>query len=340
LEVRAEPSCASQSDVAASVVRRSTRIRFVTAGDVTSFRASVRPTDKGDYAAELAVVQASGRHSARRFLVKSCAEAVDALALVIVMTLDPESSAALGEGARARGASEGAGEDRASGTAGSAGTDAPAANTASAGSGSGAAPENRPSDTEAESGVVAPSDGASTTSRRSALTLGAAAQGMSGPAPSLMPGVTAQALWVLERGSLWSPAARLSAGYHWRGGLQQTGGIADFELPLFALELCPLSVGPPGVAVRPCLLGAVGPLTAAGSDTFDPKRVTRPYATLGASLIASVDIGQKLQLCGNAGLGASLITDTFAFSPYVFHETAAMTLLVGLGVGYRFSVIE
>lgn len=346
LDVQAEASCASSSDVAESVARRSARIRFVSDGsDVTRFRASVRLHDKGDYAAELSVVQASGRRSSRRFVVKSCAEAVDALALVIVMTLDPESGA-LREGGAATGASEGGGDGRAAttGTAGSAGASARSASAGSAGSSAGTAAASssakQTSDDQADSGVAPGDEGSSVTSPRSDLTVGAVAQGLTGPAPSLMPGLAVQALWALERGSAWSPAARISAGYHWLAGVEETGGVASFQLPLFALELCPLRLGPAGVALRPCLLGAVGPLTASGSDTFDPQRVTRPFAALGASLIASVDLGEKLQLCGNVGLGASLIPDTFAFSPHVFHEIPGLSALFGLGVGYRFSVIE
>ena len=102
LQLDAARDCASWQELASGVARRSSRIRLVpstgTPATETLLQTALRPAADGSIAAELVVLQGRKR-SLRRLSAPSCAEAVDALALVIAITLDPASASTPANGA-------------------------------------------------------------------------------------------------------------------------------------------------------------------------------------------------------------------------------------------------
>src|SRR5580704_9745488 len=99
LEVQALPDCTTREELAARVAARSRRIHFDDEGAVgPTVRAAIIPSPRGGAVAELVIVQPGGKTSSRRLSAPSCAEATDAIALIIALTLDPMSVSASAAG--------------------------------------------------------------------------------------------------------------------------------------------------------------------------------------------------------------------------------------------------
>ena len=88
LELRGAADCISRSELAARVAARSSRIQFV---DEAAISANVALTSAraGNVVAELVLTAAGIEPAPRRIVARSCAEAADAVALMIAVTLDP-----------------------------------------------------------------------------------------------------------------------------------------------------------------------------------------------------------------------------------------------------------
>lgn len=99
-----EPAgCASEEAITAGVRSRSTRISFVAAAeDVPNLRVELRAEPTGELVATLAVHWPDGQRSERRVAAEGCADAVEALAFLIVLTLDPRAQPATPAPAAAR----------------------------------------------------------------------------------------------------------------------------------------------------------------------------------------------------------------------------------------------
>ena len=93
LEVQALPECTTREELAARVAARSRRIHFDDDKAVgPTVRAAIAAAPRGGAVGELVIVQPGGKSSSRRLSAPSCAEATDAIALIIALTLDPMSA--------------------------------------------------------------------------------------------------------------------------------------------------------------------------------------------------------------------------------------------------------
>lgn len=320
LEVQAAPGCATRDELAARVAARSQRIRFVDHGAApTGLRAEIAPGPNDTFIGRLDIVDPNGRRSSRRLSAASCAETIDALALIIVIALDPTYSPSPG-GEPGRGTTSTPGADRVS-----------VGETATIRS------KGPPAGPSAGNRMPPPSE--SPPPRSSVLRrfgIGASAQLISGPAPRVMPGVAFRAFAAIDRASIWSPALRLTAAHAETSGIEETGGIASFSLDTLGLDVCPIRLGFEIVNLRGCAAGTAGRFAATGSFTYSPRSQARPFVGVGGSAIVGVAIGPHFELSGTFGAADALIRDAFEFSPQVFHRVSAMTLTVDLGLGLRF----
>jgi hypothetical protein len=92
LTLHAPADCASEDAIAARVRARSARIAFVTsAEDVPDLQVELRAEPTSELSAALTVSWPDGRRSERQVAAKGCADAVEAIAFLIVLTLDPRS---------------------------------------------------------------------------------------------------------------------------------------------------------------------------------------------------------------------------------------------------------
>lgn len=351
LSVAAPAACVSATTVAERVAARSTRISFVEAdADVPRLQVTIRPRAANDVSADLTVQMPSGRRSRRHLAARSCAEAADALALLIAVTFDP--TAVVASPAEAAPTTRGPSEPSATGPS-AAGSPSPHEQ---------AAPpidERRPDVTpsEAAPNVLTPpalaaplpaprqAPSAPETLRRPQppvpparrrLEAGLLVDGLVGRTPRALLGAGLQVLFAFDRQASLSPAVRLTFAHDWSGSSLEPGGTADFTLDRAGLDLCVVRVPLGPVTVRGCGAAALGRLAARGSDTYEGRAQTRTFAILGATLSATVDLGARLTLNAIATVGHGLPRDAFAFSPQVFYRTPAVAAGLGFGLGVRF----
>jgi hypothetical protein len=343
LEVHALPDCTTREELVARVAARSRRIHFDDDTPGPTLRAIIAPGPRGAAVGELQISEPTGKISTRRISAPSCAEATDALALIIALTLDPTVAAAApaaGPTPPAAAPSRPTAETRGAptpprapptaetpqhpGSQPSAETSRPITH---------ALPTRPPSDETSGVVVAVPEPPVATRTRFGG---GVAGEVVSGPAPSVLPGLSVYLMAALDRDALWSPAAIVRGTHAWTTGLLESGGTAAFTLDAVTLDACLLRLAGPVFEARACASALYGRLTAAGTETYSPATADRPYAAAGAALVFAAGLGRILELTGRIGGGASLVRDSFAFSPAVFHRTAAFTLTASLGIGVRF----
>ncbi len=306
LEVRAAEDCTSRGDLATRVAARSTRIQF--ADDATvSVRVSVTSTRPDNVVADLAFATAGVEQPPRRFVARSCAEAADAVALIIAVTLDPTL---------ARKSATGSADDAVVAQP----TVTPDDQAAAA---------KQPAPPDVVEPTAPPTQDASTASRQFAAYL--AGQTIFGPAPTVMPGLALYGMAALERDGPWSPALIIGATHVWRADLPQAGGTASFTLDAASLDACPLRLRWSWFAARPCGSATLGRMTASGADTDAPASTHRPFAATGVAVVAG--FGTTIQVSLRLGLGVTLIRESYEFATTVFHRASAITTSASLGIG-------
>ena len=328
LELQAAPECATRAGVIARVATRSPRIKFVAGAAATATLRVTVAGPRGAVAGELAVARPAGKHFVRRIVAPTCAEAVDALALIIAITLDPAHAKA-----------------------------EPAPTTIDGGAGS-TPPASTPPDSPARSAVPEPASPppplpppppfvpaaaaeetaaiAPAPRAKSWFAAGVAAHAIAGPAPRPMPGAAVHVSAGIDRGSIWSPAARLAFAHTRAGGLDQPGGTADFALDAATVDACPVSLEVASFAARACAAVTAARLTAQGGNTYSPRSRQRPFVAAGASLIAALGLGRRFQVDVRVAGGVPIIRDSFQFTPEVFYRVASVTLELDLGLSMRF----
>lgn len=340
LALEASPGCASFQELVAGVARRSSRIRLVTDSTLNpSLLASLKRGADGAIAAELVVTHSSGKRSVRRLTAPSCSEAVDALALVIAITLDPASVTQGAGGSADSGSASGEGPEGSPGSDGSPGSAGETGSRATEPKTKTSEPAKPASSTPAEE--QPPDAGAAQSREPGGETVfhwraGAALRALLGPAPELMPGLALAIGASWDRAGLWSPALRLAAAHYWVHGVAETDGDADFEIDSGILDACPVRVGSDSLALRPCANLELGRLFAAGKHTFAPQSHSRPFAVLGGSLWFETLLLTRLEASLALSAGKTLVMDDFAFSPTTFHRVSPFTFGVTLGVALRF----
>ncbi|MES1207854.1 MAG: hypothetical protein ABUS79_18115, partial [Pseudomonadota bacterium] len=88
LDVHAPADCTSRADLAARIAARSPRVHVADDAPVVG-RVTITSARGGGLTAEVVVASAGVDQPPRRVAARSCAEAADAAALIIAVTLDP-----------------------------------------------------------------------------------------------------------------------------------------------------------------------------------------------------------------------------------------------------------
>jgi hypothetical protein len=305
LDLRGPADCVSRGDLAARVAARSPRIQFV---DDAGIHADVALTSArpGNVVAELVLATPGAEQPPRRFAARSCAEAADAIALIIAVTLDPTLKRT-------------GGTDRVA-ASNEKPVDQSATDTAAA----------KPPAPAATVDAVAPPAAVSGASSRRHFGISVAGQTIFGPAPAVMPGIAISGMAALNRDGVWSPALFVGATHVWRDDLAETGGTASFTLDAATVDVCPLRVGG-WFAARPCVAALVGRLSASGTNTEQASSAARPFATAGVALTASA--GTIVEVAARVGVGVTLLRDSYEFGGATFHRASTITTTASLGVG-------
>jgi hypothetical protein len=336
LELSANTECTTRADLMARVHARSPRVTFVDHDSALVIRARFSTLHAGAVVGELTLARPGATPSSRRVVAPSCAEAADAVALIIAVTLDPTSAEYADHGSAV-------GSDAATPDARS---DEPAntnSNDASAHGVSPAPPPAKPKTSAGDAGSVedepsaAPGAAATTaSSSRTRFGFVVAGQTLFGPAPAVMPGVSLYGTVGLDRPELFSPAVTLGATHAWRSGIEEPGGTASFLLDALSVDVCPLRVRVWVLEAWPCASVLGGRFSGSGAETQNPASESgRPFWLLGGAAVVSAPLVWQLEASARVGLGANLVRDSFEFSPVVFHTVAPVTLAASLGLGVR-----
>jgi len=306
LDLRGPADCVSRGDLAARVAARSPRIQFV---DDAGIHADVALTSArpGNVVAELVLATPGAEQPPRRFAARSCAEAADAIALIIAVTLDPTLKRTGGPD-RVTASNEKPVDQSATDTAAS-----------------------KPPAPAATVDAVAPPAAVPGASSRRHFGVSVAGQTIFGPAPAVMPGIAISGMAALDRDGLWAPAIFVGATHVWRDDLAETGGTASFTLDAATVDACPLRVGGSWFTARPCVAALVGRLNASGTNTEQASSAARPFATAGVALTASA--GTTVEVAARVGVGVTLLRDSYEFGGATFHRASPITTTASLGVG-------
>ncbi|HEY2407470.1 MAG TPA: hypothetical protein VGI10_15775 [Polyangiaceae bacterium] len=331
LELKSNADCVSRAALIARVRSRSPRIRFVDDASEPTIRATFTALPTGNVTSEIALAAPYTEVPERRFAPSSCNDALDAVALIIAISLDPAAATASpGQQTPAIPSKETPPDADSAPVAPSSANvatpDAPAQKShAFPVSREGRAPlSTTPQKNADQSGAPRPR-----------LGVAVEAQTMFGPAPSVMPGVSVYATVALDHSALWSPALMLGALHAWQSDVAEQGGRASFRLDAVSLDACALRAELDVLEARACGSALFGRLSTRGSDTINPGASARPFATAGAALLVTLRLSAWLELSARGGAGATLMRDSYEFTPMVFHTAAPVTFAASLGLGLR-----
>ena len=294
LELRNAADCLSPTDLAERVASRSPRIQFVDDAAVYA-KVVVTSAHPGNIVAELVLATPGAEQPPRRFVARSCAEAADAIALIIAVTLDPTG-----------------------------------ADTSAHPPPAEPAPPPPPTPAVETVAPAAPVPAIASKRRFGAYVAG---QTIFGPAPAVMPGFALYGMAELDRGGVWVPALFVGATHVWRNDLSETGGTASFTLDAASVDACPLRLGGSRLVARPCAAALVGRLATTGTDAGREASFARPFATAGVAVAAG--FGTTVEVSARLAAGVTLIRDWYDFNGVVFHRAGAITIAANVGVGLR-----
>lgn len=306
-EFRAPAGCSSAEDFATRVSKRSSRIRLVS--DATVRRSLLvevqQAVSGGPLRGTVTVVEADGTTRTRRLKAATCAEAVEGLALIATVTLDPD--ALVGEPA----------------------PEAPAPVEPK--------PEVKPPPVKPPA-VKAPAPAPRRPSRGEPyrLSLGLAGSVLLNTAPEPALGGSASLGVELSPGRVLSSLLRLSVTHVQRRGISEQAGEAAFAFTLPTLDICPVRVGPRAFGLRPCGYGSVGLLEVWGRGTRLDESHVRPFAAAGLALWAGWRISEAFEIIADGRAGLALTRDEFAFDRGVFFKTPTTGFSAALGAAGGF----
>jgi hypothetical protein len=305
LELVAPEGCGSEAELGASITRRSDRIRL----DPTSarrLRIQIRADGKLTRV-DLELIQPSGRPSKRTLRATSCDEALEAAALVAAVSLDPTASAALDP--------------------------PPAPET----------PPPKPPPPKPQPPKPPPSPSPPPPAHHEGLVASFAVVGevvwRPAPEPMLGAGVVVALMW--ERNSVLSPSIRLRGGGAWaRKDFpdREAPGFVRFRLFSGTLELCPIRLGVPTLAIVPCVFGTGGQLWAAGRQFPRIADKTNPWWVAGGSAVALIQLVglPEVQLGGRIGWNQRQDSFTLSGPSERIHRVRPVSGAFGLGLGFVF----
>ena len=312
LAYKAPADCPLVGDFQRSVERRSARIHFVDEGSHDRELSIVLRKDADDTIGELRLIEPNGTLRQRSLRFTTCAEAVEGLALIATVSLDPQALLEPPKSDLEKPAPTAKSPDR-----------------------------QRPVERAVVPRLMPPehSPGLET---RVGVEFNAYFDALPQPA---IGGSVLMDVGSASRHS-FAPLIRGAITHVERLGLHvqspsmpETSAEANFALTLVSLSGCPLRIGGNVVVFRPCAVVSGGALRASGTDPRDPQASTRPYWSWGGAGMISVRLGQLVEIVGDASVGVPMLRDAFTFGDCVgsrasctFWKTSPLYISSGLGL--------
>lgn len=139
-----------------------------------------------------------------------------------------------------------------------------------------------------------------------------------------------------DRSGFWAPSARLALGYVLRGGFQEEFGTARFELATGGLDLCPSQARGNIFRLQVCGTMEAGVLQARGRDTYAPAQSTRSWFGFGPSIFSEIKLRGPVGLTYRGAAIFPAIRDSFRFQDVTFHRVQGVTVELDAGLSVRF----
>ena len=344
LEYHAPAACENDAQFFARARSRAPRMRLARP-DERARRFVVDIEQRGGRTSgRLTVRNPEGRQTVREIEARDCSEAVDALALIVALAVNP----------RAAEVPPAATSPRAADTPPSAvnppPADAPRAAPTAAPNAEPSAPapaaqpnapsvSPRPPPATSDSSDAQPESAAAATSADAALwafRAGLSAWGIGAIAPEPLLGARASGEVLSLATRVLAPSFRASAGYTTHAGFVVDGGTAHFAYAGASFEICPLRLPASGpLVLRPCAMADVGAIFAQGKDALNARGDTRPWVSLGGGGRLEWALGRRVGLDLDVGCTFPIWRDRFLFGSRSFHQVAWAGLVVSLGFVVR-----
>jgi len=302
LSYRAVDGCPEVAEFQRSVQRRSARVRFVDEGSHAR-ELSITLSKEGDFTiGELRLIERDGTLRQRSVRFSSCPEAVEGLALITVVSLDPQALVSPPPE-----------------------QPPPAPPT----------PPKPPAPVPVPPRKKSPAPPAPSAARPE-VALGAQFDALFHVVPSAALGGELF-VDVASPSRAWlSPLFRLSASHTERRGIPAAGSEANFTLTTGTLRACPLRLGDDRIVVRPCAFATGGALHAWGTHNANPQTLTRQFWAWGGSAQVFLRATQAVDIVADLGVGAPILRDQFSFQEADFWKTPALYLSSGVGLRFVF----
>lgn len=320
LELDLPSGCGSLNDFVDRLRARLERIQFSEIGANRVVQARIEATSDDRYRATMTLRYPDGHSSSRIVDANSCDDALEALALITAVTLDPLAVSSTEARSKEQPRAEQPREQAPQRTV----ANATSANTADGSATSNPKPAiQRTADTRR-------------TDDQTNFGLGVAYTAFRGLAPGTLNGIDVNLSMGQRSRRPLALSARLGLSYAVNAGVIAQGGIADFSLASVVLDLCPLQHLSAIVELRACGLVHAGLITAEGRATEDPESHRRPILAFGSSLQLTWVAWDFLALPLRAHLAFPTSHDTFGFYPVAFYQIPAMSYNVTAGLEARF----
>lgn len=304
LELELPLGCGNLAKFVERLRSRSNRIRFSDQEADRTVQARIAAETDGTYRATMTLLYPDGHSSSRIIEARNCSEAIDALALVTAVALDPLSFGV---------------------------TDTPAALPT---------PPKPPSSTKLPEPVVRPVEPDTSVpappNPYTRLGLGVSFATYRGPVPGWLVGFEPNVRLMSTRRSAFSPSARLGFSYTQNRGNREPGGIADFALASLELDLCPWQLLSQSIELRSCALGHGGLVFAEGRATTEPESHLRQYWAVGASAEVEWMPARTFAIPLRLAASLPLVRDTYAFNPVSFYKVPVVSFGITAGLEVRF----
>lgn len=305
LSYRAPDGCPGVADFQRSVQSRSARVRFVELG-AHDRELSIAIHQDGDFTkGELRLIERDGSLRQRNVRFTTCSEAVEGLALIAVVSLDPQALLQ---------------------------PDTPPE--------PGAVPEPAPPAPPSPKAPPPPKRDAVPMAQQSKTRW--ALGGEFNVAFRALPATALGGSLFLDVASRsesrFAPLFRAALSHVQRRGLSSGGAEAEanFTLTLATLMACPVRVAGGFLVLRPCAFASGGALHAWGSKTSNVQQRTRPYGALGGSALLFGRVSQTIEIVADFAIGATVLQDSFGFDQDQSWTTPALYLSSGIGVRFVF----
>ena len=311
LEYHVSAGCDDEQQFFAALRARAPRARLARSDEPARvFNVEIEQSTKGTRA-RLTIREPSGQRTVRDLETTDCREAVDALALIAALAVDPQA----------------------------------AAENVQRGSEAKSTPGDRSAATKApldlstvKSSEAAPGADVPVLSSPSWIWVASVAgSGRGGVAPGLLLGGRLGIGLERNQDGWWAPSVRVAAEYATRGAFAVEGGVATFAYAAGSLEICPIRVPKGGrVLARPCITADLGVLHASGSDVPNARSASRLWLAAGGLVRLewrfSARIGAELDI----GCTFPVWRDRFRFDPRLIYEVAKTSGIAALGVTMHF----